>query len=346
MILERAPNTSVDYADARGITALHGAAQWCHFGILRLLADCGADLNFAVQGCTPLCLVLEVVPFDALAPPRDPARQLITVRALLRLGAGTLPRFVPRLSNPFEITFAPKYPWAFATTCISLLHLSQLNAFYLNSLPCQRPVLLSPPPHGLIVYNMPALAAPDPVDDPKGTTPLCTACHLGLDKVAAALLDAGANIDLATLPRPRRSVMVGFTPLMYAVEANNAGVVKMLLKRGADGAKTTSRAAHVYDAGSTALDMARSRANDNPDCAETFALLRKRCCSTCGLTSPGLSAMSAGSEQHLKRCGGCPARGPRARYCGKACQRADWVLRHRGECAEARRARQAAGTEV
>jgi hypothetical protein len=41
---------------------------------------------------------------------------------------------------------------------------------------------------------MPALAAPDPVDN-NGTTPLCTACHLGLDKVTAALCDGGAKID-------------------------------------------------------------------------------------------------------------------------------------------------------
>ena len=51
-----------------------------------------------------------------------------------------------------------------------------------------------------------------------------------------------------------------------------------------------------------------------------------------------------GEQKHLNRCSECPARGPRARYCSKECQRADWVLRHRGECAEARRARQAAGT--
>jgi len=49
-----------------------------------------------------------------------------------------------------------------------------------------------------------------------------------------------------------------------------------------------------------------------------------------------------GGGQRLKQCGGnCPAW-----YCGKVCQRADWVARHRGEHAEARRARQAAGTEV
>ena len=49
---------------------------------------------------------------------------------------------------------------------------------------------------------------------------------------------------------------------------------------------------------------------------------------------------------HLKRCGSCPAHGPCAQYCGTGCQRADWVARHRGECAEARGLRQAAGTEV
>jgi len=31
--------------------------------------------------------------------------------------------------------------------------------------------------------------------------------------------------------------------------------------------------------------------------------------------------------------------------CGGESQRADWVLRHRGECPEARRAQQAAGDE-
>jgi len=50
-------------------------------------------------------------------------------------------------------------------------------------------------------------------------------------------------------------------------------------------------------------------------------------------------------QKHLKRCGKCPARGS-ARYGNEQCQRADWVWRHRGECVEARRAREAAGTEV
>jgi hypothetical protein len=109
-----------------------------------------------------------------------------------------------------------------------------------------------------------------------------------------------------------------------------------------------------FVAGYTALGVARILAKNTGDAdtlsvgrgddTETLAVLRRRCCSTCGMTSSGLCAMTAGEEQHLKRCGGCTARGPRSRYCSKACQRADWVSRHRGECAEARRARQAAGT--
>ena len=83
------------------------------------------------------------------------------------------------------------------------------------------------------------------------------------------------------------------------------------------------------------LDIARLHNDKYSDCAETFALPRKRCCSTCGMTSPGLAAMTTGDEQLLKRCGDCPARGLRARHCSKECQRLDWVSRHRGECAEA-----------
>ena len=73
----------------------------------------------------------------------------------------------------------------------------------------------------------------------------------------------------------------GFTPLIYAAIASHAGVVKLLLKRGADGTKT----AREYDAAVTALDIARDRAAGNSSYAETFAGLRKRCCSTCGMTS-------------------------------------------------------------
>jgi len=203
------------------------------------------------------------------------------------------------------------------------------------------------PSRGLIVYDNPSLAAPDHVDS-DGMTPLCAACELAPAKVAVALavalLDGDADIDLAT---PATSDYAGFTPLMYAVAGINPGVAKLLLKRGADGTKRTTQAAGGHAAGSSALGMARLCADSgDPDYAETFTVLRKRCCSTCGVTSPGLAAKTAGEKKHLKRCGNCPARGSRARYCGEECQRADWVSRHRRECAEARRAREAAGTAV
>jgi len=152
-----------------------------------------------------------------------------------------------------------------------------------------------------------------------------------------------ANSDFAT--PPSREGAGGFTPLMYAADGNHAGVVKLLLKRGADGAMTTTQTSEGVAAGSTALDIARLLCVDdnNIEFAETMEVLRRRCCSTCGVTSPGLCALTAGVEQHLKRCGNCPARGTRARYCSKACQRVDLVSWHRGE---ARHTRQAAGTEV
>ena len=132
----------------------------------------------------------------------------------------------------------------------------------------------------------------------------------------------------------------------------NAGLAKLLLKRGADGTKHTThwQAALLgvdgFEVGSTALDISRLKADHDAECAATLEVLRRRCCSTCGITSSGMCELTAGEKKRLKRCGDCPARAPRARYCGEVCQRADWVSRHRGECAEARRARQAAGTEV
>jgi hypothetical protein len=178
-------------------------------------------------------------------------------------------------------------------------------------------------------------AAPDPVDR-DGTTPLCGACEVGLAQVALALLAGRANIDFAT---PPRHPTAGFTPLIYAAAASHASVAKLLLKRGADGTKTATVDHCGVDTLCTALDIARLRTNRGPASAETFAVLRRRCCSTCGMTSPGRATKTAGEQQHLKRCSECPARGCRARYCDEVCQRADWVSRHRGECAEARRAR-------
>ena len=70
--------------------------------------------------------------------------------------------------------------------------------------------------------------------------------------------------------------------------------MKLLLKRGADGAATCTPTATrdgyglcYIDIRVTTLDWARSRAKSDADCAETLAVLRQRCCNTCGMTSPG-----------------------------------------------------------
>jgi ankyrin repeat protein len=96
----------VDYVNADGDTALYLAAEYHHADILRLLADRGGNVNFlGQQRTTPLrAAVLQV---HADAPPRDPdpdgARQLTTVKALLRLDAGTLAPLLtsPPQRNPF-----------------------------------------------------------------------------------------------------------------------------------------------------------------------------------------------------------------------------------------------------
>ena len=54
MILERAPSNSLDYVGAHGATALRLAARYHHVDIVRLLADCGANVNRAGhRGSTP-----------------------------------------------------------------------------------------------------------------------------------------------------------------------------------------------------------------------------------------------------------------------------------------------------
>jgi hypothetical protein len=78
---------------------------------VRLLASLGADVNHtSPRGETPLRVAAGRIPpsrnpradLQPPRPPRDPdpdgARQLATVRALLQLGAGTLP--TPRRRRP------------------------------------------------------------------------------------------------------------------------------------------------------------------------------------------------------------------------------------------------------
>jgi hypothetical protein len=100
MILARARNTSVDYADAQGFNAQLVAAMYHHADILQLLADRGANVNLLAdrRGTTALRLAVEQIEPDST--PRDPdpdgTRQVATVKALFQLGAGTLPPRSPR----------------------------------------------------------------------------------------------------------------------------------------------------------------------------------------------------------------------------------------------------------
>jgi ankyrin repeat protein len=52
ILLERAPNTTVDYVDAHGHTALMMAAQYHHADILRLLADRGGNVDLGAGAYT------------------------------------------------------------------------------------------------------------------------------------------------------------------------------------------------------------------------------------------------------------------------------------------------------
>jgi len=100
MILELAPNTTVDYVATHGVTALMRMAQYHHADILRLLADRGANLNFEVGSPLRAAVTSFHPDDDSRAPDHDGARQLATVRALLRLGAGTLLLRPPPLRHP------------------------------------------------------------------------------------------------------------------------------------------------------------------------------------------------------------------------------------------------------
>jgi len=111
MILQRARNTPVDYANARGFTAQLLAVQYHHAGILSPLVGRGANVNLATRrGDTALNLAVSQIHEDDR--PRDPdhdgARQAATVKVLLQLGASTLPpRPLPtQPSQPFyDLTF-------------------------------------------------------------------------------------------------------------------------------------------------------------------------------------------------------------------------------------------------
>ena len=104
-ILGRAPNTAADYVNAMGGMALMLAAQHHHADIVRLLGDHGANARLVYQrlwATTPLrCAVVATHPGNSPRGP-DPggARQVATVRALLRLGECTLPSPPPSTQHP------------------------------------------------------------------------------------------------------------------------------------------------------------------------------------------------------------------------------------------------------
>jgi len=96
MILERALDTDVDYEDDDGGTALMAAAQYHHVDVLRLLADHGGNVNHLNKWReTALRAAVSTLHPDDLTRDPDGRRQVATVRALLQLGAGTLPSSPP-----------------------------------------------------------------------------------------------------------------------------------------------------------------------------------------------------------------------------------------------------------
>jgi len=111
VILERARNTTLDYANTQGYTAQLVAVQYQHADILRLLADRGANVNLA-DGLGNTALIHAVSRIHPDSRPRDPdpdgVRQTDTVMALLQLGAGTLLLHTPRATLFFNTTFPPR----------------------------------------------------------------------------------------------------------------------------------------------------------------------------------------------------------------------------------------------
>jgi ankyrin repeat protein len=74
-------------------------------------------------------------------------------------------------------------------------------------------------------------SSPDLINAPSdGATPLVKAADQGWFKVAAYLLDHGANVNVACFNTPG----AGVTPLVAAVTAGNKAMVKFLIERGAD----------------------------------------------------------------------------------------------------------------
>ena len=92
MILARAPNTTLDYGNATGGTALNLAATKHNADIIRLLVERGANVSStSLQWMSPLIRAVTYYPARRRDPDPDGSRQLSTVMALLQLDAGTIP---------------------------------------------------------------------------------------------------------------------------------------------------------------------------------------------------------------------------------------------------------------
>ena len=120
--MERAPKTAVDYAGRNCGPALLFAAGGHHAGVIPLLADRGANMNIMTgQTASPVKYTPLRVAVGATAPggrPRNPdpdgTREVATVRALLRHGAGMPPPAPPRSPAPGSVPrgtlFETTYP--------------------------------------------------------------------------------------------------------------------------------------------------------------------------------------------------------------------------------------------
>jgi len=320
MLLDRAPNTDVNYADARVATALMMAGQYHHSEVLRVLAERGADVNFTDERrATPLCLAVEPCPSHTNPRQRDPAgdRQLSAVKTLLRLGA-----------RPDPIDDEGMTP---LTIACKLGHAAVAGALLDAG--------------AKIEYTMPERPPMVPGGHYPTFTPLMFAARFSHAAAVSVLLERGADGTKKTRVSAGDtfvggSMMAGFGP--------GSSIMSMMsgFAPGAGSENFMGTRVPGLAAGSTALDIARSRAASGASrgqfnstsptaAADTLAVFRAKSCSGCGRTSAKAVGQEVGNTEaaaSLKRCAKCPSGPKGARYCGAECQRADWPRHKAGDC--------------
>jgi hypothetical protein len=135
-----------------------------------------------------------------------------------------------------------------------------------------------------------------------GATPLYMAASMGnLAIVQVLLKELDADINQATLN--------GSTPLMIAASKKYAGIVRWLVKAGADTQATAGADGSQFTAETISKQFGASA-------EQTAYLEAKTHCSHPGCSGAG-----------LLKCTGCR----QARYCGEACQLAHWKA-HKADC--------------